>query len=99
MRAKQAIAGFSVVCICAIAVIIAGCLAQSSGIVQKPDVVPPCYSSTFEDFHDFVGATLDTYQVPGAYVGIVSADGVILSEGYGFRGAGSTGPVDENTRF
>lgn len=99
MRAKQVIAGFCVVCICVIAVLFAGCLGQSFGVVQIPAKVPADYSSTFENFDDFVGETLARYEVAGAYVGIVSADGVILSEGYGFRGAGSTGPVDENTRF
>lgn len=57
------------------------------------------YSSTYENFDNFVGETLEKYQVPGAYVGIVSADGVILSGGYGVRGVGSSKPVDENTRF
>lgn len=57
------------------------------------------YVSEFADFDVFVGETLDTYQVPGAYVGIVTGDGVIISEGYGVLGVGSTAPVDENTRF
>ena len=95
MRANRNIAGICVVCVCAILVFFAGCTTSSDNGVQDTAGISTDYTGEFADFDTFVGETLATYDVPGAYVGIVTSDGVILSEGYGVRGVGSTAPVDK----
>jgi len=99
MRVNQAIARFCAVFLCGAVVFFVGCTTTATDDATDGAVIAPDSTSTFADFDAFVGEAMDRYQVPGAYVGIVSADGVILSKGYGVRGVGSTAPVDENTRF
>ncbi len=99
MRANRNVAGICVVCMCAILVFFAGCTTSSDTGVANPAEISSDYSREFADFDTFVGQTMDICQVPGAYVGIVSGDDVILSKGYGVRGVESTEPVDEKTRF
>ena len=99
MRVDRNIVGIIVVCACAILVFYAGISTSPTDNGQDSAGISSDYTREFADFDTFVGETLATYDVPGAYVGIVSRDGIILSKGYGVRGVGSTAPVDENTRF
>lgn len=99
MWTKRNLCAICLVCACAILVFFAGCTTSSTNDLPDNVEMSPDYSSEFADFDAFVMETLDTYHVPGAYVGIVTADGILLSKGYGVRGVGSTELVDENTRF
>lgn len=57
------------------------------------------FANAFADIDAIVNETLEKFNVPGAAVGIVVDDKIVLTRGYGFRDLHQKLPVTENTLF
>ncbi|MCX8019609.1 MAG: serine hydrolase [Chitinophagaceae bacterium] len=73
-----------------------GIIPHKTGVLQLPPGTPSFIKDSLDAY---ISRGMRQWQVPGLAIGIVKDGKVILTKGYGFREAGKSEPVDENTLF